>query len=132
MSAVPITNNTSFISTKNTETVVSLSALESAVILISTNTVLVETPISTVLVTGIIGPKGESSEDLDMYSKRVDTISDNEMYIGEAAVGTPESSLAWRIRKVVITPEGDISETWANGTSLFNKDWSDRLSLTYT
>jgi hypothetical protein len=97
------------------------------------NTVLVESPNSSVIITGIIGPVGPIgiSEDDIMYSKRVDFITDNELYRGEASVGSSESSAVWRIRKIVIGIDGDVSEKWASGNANFDKVWSDRLILTY-
>jgi len=82
-------------------------------------------------------PVGDSvpsatAEELQMYSKRIDFISDNELYKGEAAVGTPEASALWRISKVVIGIDGDVSETWASGTANFNKVWADRVTYLYS
>lgn len=71
-----------------------------------------------------------SDEDMP-FAKRVDFISDNEIYKGEAVVGASETSEQWRIRKVIISSDNDVSETWANGTALYNKAWSDRLTYTY-
>lgn len=65
------------------------------------------------------------------YSKRVDFITDNELYKGEAVVGTAEAAASWRIRKVTIGEDSDVSETWASGTSLYDKRWIDRLTYTY-
>ncbi len=65
------------------------------------------------------------------YSKRIDFITDNEMYKAEAEVGASESSPVWRIHKVIIGEDGDVSETWANGTSAYDKIWLNRLSYSY-
>ena len=67
-----------------------------------------------------------------VYSKRIDFISDNELYKGEAQVGTTEASSGWRIRRVVIAQDGDVAETWAGGTANFDKQWSDRLIYIYS
>ena len=75
---------------------------------------------------------GVTSEEDTMYSKRVDFVTDNLLYKGEAVVGASESASVWRIRKIVIDTDGDVTETWASGTALFDKAWSDRLTLTYT
>ena len=66
------------------------------------------------------------------YSKRIDFITQNEIYRGEAQVGSSENSPLWRIRKIVISGDGDVTETWADGSSDFNKLWTSRLSYTYT
>lgn len=66
------------------------------------------------------------------YSKRIDFVTEDELYRGEAAVGTIETSPAWRIRKIVIESDGDISETWAAGNSDFNKSWNLRTTYNYT
>ena len=65
------------------------------------------------------------------YAKRVDFITDNELYKAEAVVGSLETAVVWRIRKVTIAADSDVSETWAGGTSLYDKRWSDRLTYTY-
>lgn len=66
------------------------------------------------------------------YSKRVDFVTEDQLYRGEAAVGTSESSPAWRIRRIIISPDGDISEMWAGGSALFNKSWDLRATYTYS
>lgn len=65
------------------------------------------------------------------FAKRVDFITDNELYKGEAVVGSAEAAASWRIRKVTIGEDSDVSETWAGGTSSYDKRWSDRLTYTY-
>jgi hypothetical protein len=70
-----------------------------------------------------------------MYSKQVDASADGSViYIGEATAGTAGSAALWRIKKLTFTSvDGeDVSIQWASGTSLFDKIWNDRLSLTYT
>lgn len=98
----------------------------------NTNTVLIETEKASAVLAGSLGPRGLTAEDADMYSKRVDFISDNLLYKGEANVGSSEASPVWRIRKVDISNDGDVSETWASGTSSFDKVWADRASLIYS
>lgn len=66
------------------------------------------------------------------YAKRTDFISDNELYKGEASVGSPDGNPVWRIRKVVIGNDGDVTETWANGNAEYTNRWTDRLTLTYS
>ena len=100
----------------------------------ATEYVLVEQENTTLVMAGGLGPQGAPglSEDDVMYSKRVDFISDLELYRGEAAVGSSENSAVWRIRKVTLAVDGDVAEKWASGTALFDKVWADRISLTYT
>lgn len=66
------------------------------------------------------------------YSKRIDFITDNLLYKGEAAPGALTTDAGWRIRKITIGEDGDVTEEWATGNSLFNKVWDNRLSLTYS
>jgi hypothetical protein len=76
--------------------------------------------------------QSESTSDEEMpYAKRIDFITENELYRAEAAVGTLDSSPAWRIRKIVIGADNDVTETWAGGSALYDKVWNDRLSYTY-
>ena len=79
----------------------------------------------------IAGSSGTLPEE-ELYSKRIDFISDSILYKGEAEVGSSENSSSWRIRKIEIYPDGDISETWANGTANTTHIWSNRLSYTYS
>lgn len=65
------------------------------------------------------------------YSKRVDFITDDELYKGEAAVGSSESSPAWRIRKLTIGLDGDVTEIWADGNSNYDNIWTNRLTYSY-
>jgi hypothetical protein len=98
-----------------------------------TSTVVVGSNEPTVIVTGQMGPPGPPGvpEEDNVYSKRIDFISDNEIYRGEAAVGSLTNSPVWRVRKVTTATDSDITEVWAGGTSNFDKVWDDRLSLTY-
>jgi hypothetical protein len=86
----------------------------------------------TVVSQGAPGPKGDTglSESLITFSKRVDFINDNMVFRGEAAVSATDSSPVWRIKKITISNE-DVVETWANGTSLFDKVWDNRLQYSY-
>lgn len=77
------------------------------------------------------GPAGQPAEEDMVYAKRIDFISENVLYRGEAAVGTLETAMAWRIRKIVLGLDGDVAETWAGGTANFDKQWSLRATYTY-
>lgn len=87
----------------------------------------------TTLEVGIAGPQGPAGtpEDEIMYSKRVDFIDDSTLYRGEAVPGSDESAAVWRIRKITIAVDNDVSETWAGGNDNFDKSWLDRESLSY-
>ena len=73
-----------------------------------------------------------SGEEDMVYSKRIDFVSDAELYRGEAAVGSTETAASWRIRKIVLAGDGDVTETWASGTANFDKQWSLRATYTYS
>jgi hypothetical protein len=66
-----------------------------------------------------------------MYAKRVDFISDNLFYKGEAAPGSSTANPVWRISRTTIGGDGDVTEEWADGSALFEKIWSDRVSYAY-
>ncbi len=85
------------------------------------------------VVMGLMGPRGFPgvSEDEKVYSKRTDFITDELLYRGEAAPGSIESDPVWRIRKIAISLDGDVSEEWADGNANFDNVWADRLTLIY-
>lgn len=85
------------------------------------------------VVMGLMGPRGFPgvSEDEKVYSKRTDFITDELLYRGEAAPGSIESDPVWRIRKIAISLDGDVSEEWADGNANFDNVWADRLALIY-
>jgi len=66
------------------------------------------------------------------YSKRTDFVGEDVIYRGEAAVGSPESGAVWRIRKILLASDGDVTETWADGTAAFDKTWTNRATYTYS
>jgi hypothetical protein len=69
--------------------------------------------------------------DSQIYAKRVDFINDNLLYKGEAIVGTAPSASSWRIVRITIGNDGDVTNEWANGNTNFNNIWNDRTGLTY-
>ena len=73
---------------------------------------------------------GTSSEEI-MYARRIDTVSDSEIYKGEALPGTISSAPNWRICKIVISNGDDIDTLWADGNEAFSKTWDNRASYTY-
>lgn len=66
------------------------------------------------------------------FAKRIDFITDNELYKGEAPTGSSEFDPVWRIHKIVMNSESDLVETWASGDSLYDKVWNDRFTYTYS
>lgn len=73
-----------------------------------------------------------SGTEEDVYAKRVDFVGDTVIYKAEATAGTLDSASAWRIHRLVISVDGDVSETWAEGNTNFNKIWNDRLTYSYS
>ena len=72
-------------------------------------------------------------EDAEMpYAKRVDFENDDTLiYRGEAAVGSANTANKWRVRRLTIASDDDVTEEWANGNASFDKVWDDRLSFNY-
>lgn len=123
--------STNTVNTSSNDIVVGLVDTSSIVSTSNESSIIIDVPEVSVVLAGQIGPTGPSAEELDVYAKRVDFISDNELYKGEAAVGSLESSPVWRIRKIILAVDGDVIETWASGTANFDKIWANRLSLSY-
>lgn len=124
------------VSTVSTESIIATSNEGNTITVGTEYSILVEVPRTSLVVTGIMGPPGPPgpssiSEDDTMYSKRVDFVSDIELYKGEADVGSPESSPVWRIRKITIDSDSDVTEVWASGNANFDKVWADRAALSY-
>ena len=96
--------------------------------------VVVETSSPTTILggfNGIQGPPGINEEDM-VYAKQTDFVTDSLIYKGEAQVGSATSAPVWRIRRLVLGIDGDVSETWASGTAIFDKIWDNRASLIYS
>lgn len=79
---------------------------------------------------GVPGANGDETE--VAYAKRTDFISDLLLYRGEANPGTLDSAASWRIRRLIIGVDNDVTEEWADGNSNFDNVWDDRLSLSYS
>ena len=107
--------------------------LTSVVVMQSSDTVSLElsTFPETIVSSGERGPAGVSEEEM-VYAKRTDFISDSLLYRGEAIVGSLNSSPLWRIRRITIDTDDDITEEWAGGDAQFNNIWDNRLSLSYS
>lgn len=119
-----VTTNNSTVKVETTNTSIITQA--------TLSNIVIESVKSEVILAGALGPAGLTAEDAEVYSKRIDFITDNELYKGEAAVGSSESSSVWRIRKITIAGDSDITEVWASGTSTFDKIWANRAALIYS
>lgn len=64
-------------------------------------------------------------------SRRVDFVGESLLYRGEAAPGADETAPVWRIKRIQFGADGDVAETWADGSSAFQYVWSDRATLSY-
>ncbi len=100
----------------------------------TTETVVVFQENTNVVAAGIQGPPGPAgiAEEDVVYSKRIDFISDDVLYKGEAEVGSSESAPVWRVRRITVGADGDVTEVWAGGTANFVNSWSNRLSYSYS
>lgn len=96
------------------------------------NPVTINMPDVQIYTAGIQGPPGVAEEDV-AYAKRID-FEDNEtvIYKGEADPGTLDSAGTWRIRRLTLNAESDVTEEWADGNADFDNVWSDHLTLTYS
>jgi hypothetical protein len=70
-----------------------------------------------------------------VYTKRVDfttPASGDLLYKGWAAPGSLDSAAVWRIVRVTINTQGDVTEEWADGDTNFDNVWNDRLTKGYS
>lgn len=95
------------------------------------NTLVWSTALNKFELKPLVNDSTGTDEDMP-FSKRVDFISDNVLYKGEAAVGSAEDSPVWRIRLITIASDQDIAENWAQGSAEYNKRWTDRLTYNYS
>lgn len=80
---------------------------------------------------GLQGPPGEGGEEM-AYAKRIDWISETVLYKGEALPGALPSEAAWRIRRITLASDDDVTEEWAGGSAEFTNIWDNRGSLSYS
>ena len=79
---------------------------------------------------GIQGPAGLDAPPSD-NTTRIDFYTDDIIYRGEAIPASIESDPVWRIEKIEFDVNGDVSKTWASGTSDYDKVWDNRLLYEY-
>jgi hypothetical protein len=65
------------------------------------------------------------------YSMRVDFVGDTIIYKGEAVPGASSADPVWRISKITLGTDGDVTTQWASGSASFNQIWDNHLGLTY-
>lgn len=65
------------------------------------------------------------------YTKRVDDVSIDILYVGAAAPGSLESASVWQIYKADFTGTS-VVKTYASGTADFDKIWDNRTGYTYS
>lgn len=127
------------ITDKSTETIISTFTNPTTVYDEKPDTITEKENTAYVITEGIQGPTGPQGlqgpaggEDEVALAKRVDFITDNLLYRGEAVPGTLNSAPGWRIRRLVIGSDNDVTEEWADGTADYIKIWDNRLTYTYS
>jgi len=65
-------------------------------------------------------------------AKRYDQVDDTLAYLGDADVGSSESSSVWRIQRLEFTAGGSVTITFADGNDNFDNNWTNRASLSYS
>lgn len=78
------------------------------------------------------GPPGAATGEEMPYAERTDFVGEDVIYRGYADPGVLDSESLWRIKKLVIWVDGDVTTLWADGTALFDKVWNSRASYTYS
>lgn len=66
------------------------------------------------------------------YAQIIDMVSDYLIYKGWALAGSSITNAVWRIQKIVIGFDDDVTKTWADGNADFDNIWSNRLSYSYS
>ncbi len=63
---------------------------------------------------------------------RIDVATSTVTYVGKAAPTTTTDLPQWKIIRLTSTAGGNLTLEYAGGTTLYNKVWDNRASLTYT
>lgn len=72
-----------------------------------------------------------SDEELmNALANRVDFVG-NVIYRGEANAGTDNDSPFWRIRKITVDGDSDVTTEFAEGSAEYKYVWSDRATYSY-
>lgn len=95
--------------------------------------VIINTVDTTVYTVGYQGPQGPVGDDDVTYAKRTDfENNDTIIYIGEAIPGSIDSASVWRMKRLTLNAEGDVTEEWADGNANFDNIWNNRATLSYS
>jgi hypothetical protein len=71
--------------------------------------------------------------DNNPLSLEIDYADATTQYIGHSLPGANTGSSTWRIQKLTFSGDGKPTKVqWANGDGLFDKEWDERLTYTYT
>lgn len=127
-------NEETVTTTQTTETVVRDANDADVVTLTQVDTVISTIEKTDTIVIQSAGPQGApgvAEEDVP-YAKRIDWISDTVLYKGEAAVGAATSAAAWRLQRITIASDDDVTVEWADGEAAFTKVYDNRASYTYS
>lgn len=65
------------------------------------------------------------------YQVKTEQATSTVMYVGYAPEGTLTSEAQWQIARLSEPTSGNLSKTFANRTSAFDKVWDDRATYTY-
>jgi len=69
--------------------------------------------------------------DKPQVRKEVDTTNGDVIYIGESQLNASVSDSTWKIKRITIS--GSLITTeWADGDTLYDNTWDDRVSLSYS
>lgn len=79
---------------------------------------------------GPSGPPGIPESEM-IYAERTDFVGDDVIYRGYAIPGVTDAQPIWRIKKVIIGVDGDITTTWADGNGDFDNVWANHATLSY-
>jgi hypothetical protein len=133
--AVSTDSNNFVVSTSKDPSVFPIESSDSTLVVANESKIIkIEQELNIEKLVVLQGPKGADApppeEDMP-FSKQVDFINDNLLYVGQAQVGSLTSATAWRIKRITIGSDGDISEQWAGGTANYDKIWDSRLTYQY-
>jgi hypothetical protein len=140
-SKVVITKEDNNVIVNESKTVVNVNNTTPAKVVIdkkATNVVISDTPpkhshsIEDVVGLSDILSDLQNSEEYDVYAKQTDFVGESTIYRGEAVPGSLTTAPVWRIRKLLLSVDGDVMEVWADGDANFDNIWDDRATLIYS